>query len=121
MIRAFLDALGADRYAPMAVSLTYDPIIMVLLIAGNLVTAAALLVAGVAAIVYRERGHVNPLNPAVRAIYGLLSIALASMSLLQVVLIFAGIYRLAAVLGASLAALAAVTVVVTHSHLARRE
>lgn len=112
-----LGALGADRYAPLATALTYDPIVTVLLVAADIIIASSLLTMGVVAI--RSRDY-SDTNGAVRAIYGILALFLSGVFLLEIVLIFVGIFRLAVVMKASLAALAAVTIAVTYRRLMTR-
>ena len=93
---------------------------MTLLVATSLATALSLMVSGVIAIRFRSTAFNNPASVSIRAIYGVFGIALSLVFLMNVILVFSAVYRLAAIIWAAIAALSITILVMTARVLAGR-
>jgi hypothetical protein len=110
-LKVVADFLGAERYWQHSICLTSDPVIMTVFVAGDLTTWAAYFTMGIALLTKRER--LVHLSPAAIGMYGAFIFICGASHLMDVVVLWSGVYRLDAALTMAMAAISAVTATYT--------
>jgi len=110
-LNTLADWLGAGRYSAHSLCLTNDPLVMAIFLFGDVITGTSYFIMGLSLMIYQAR--IVRLSPTAFWMFGAFIFLCGAEHFAKSLTLFVGVYRLEAFVTAAMAAVSAVTAMLT--------